>query len=1002
MKEKTQKEKLLENFDQALGKLNEKQRLAVESIEGPVIVVAGPGTGKTQILTLRIANILLKTDTQPENILALTFTDSGVRAMRERLRSFLGSRAYSVNIHTFHSFAGELIRRYPDSYLNIVGGRAATEFEKVSIIEEILERGNFKRISPLGQRNFYVKPILSAISTLKRENILLADFSTLIQKQAENLVGMEKFHLKGAHKGKIKGDYKEAEKNLEKNQELFQVYKIYTTLLREKKLYDFEDMILDTVKALEENEEMRLLVQEEYQYILADEHQDVNRSQNALINIISSYHDSPNVFVVGDEKQAIYRFQGASLENFLFFEDLYPKAKQISLENNYRSGQEILDMAFAGIKTEDETLQKLRIPLKANNLKETKIEHYEFTHLAVENNWLVEKAKEQFEKGIPWREQAIIVRKNQEVEEIVALFRKAGVPVWSSVERDILRHPIFLNLKLLIEAVVLKNDDVSLSEFILQAPYLNLNSLDLFKVFQGRRSGESVLKVIGDKNRLEAIEVENSEAFLKFASLIKEVKEKEVVNTPAEVLEFLLKESGFYDHILKNSTFDAVSVVRRFYDEVELVFKTKEARNLTEIIRYLDKIEEYGLSLTAPALTEVKEAVNVMTAHKAKGLEFDTVFLPHQTENVWNSSGRSELFKLPISKLNLDEKLLKKDDMSRLFFVALTRAKNNLFFSSSKQNEEGRELNSFSLLVEIEDFVDLGRVEEFEENFSPLGFLEIEKVPQIKLEFLKQVLETRGWSATALNNYLNSPYDYIFRNALRVPSVKNLSAKFGTAVHAVLQELVRLYFAQKEINPTKIKDLLSKELEKTVLSPAEFTKSHEEGFSALLVYWENLKPNLSKKVRTEYRVEGFLETGIKAFPEVKLTGNFDRVDIDDEGKFVRVVDYKTGKHKTRNEMEGKTKNSDGNYKRQLVFYALLLSLQNDEKFWVDRGMISFVIPKEGSNEIKEEEFFVTREEMEVLKKEIILATETLISGKFLETTCDESVSEYCYLKELFL
>lgn len=998
------KEKLLENFNKAKARLNEKQKLAVDKIEGPVIVVAGPGTGKTQILTLRIANILLKTDTRPENILALTFTDSGVRAMRERLRSFLGSQANSVNIFTFHSFSNELISLYPDSYQNIVGGRVATELEKYAIIEEILETGGFKTISPLGDKTHYVKPILSAISTLKRENILPDDFSTLVQKQASALEQMERYHEKGAYKGKEKGDYKKAEKVLEKNQELLQVYRIYMATLREKRLYDFEDMILDTVQALETNEEMRLLVQEEYQYILADEHQDVNGSQNALINVIASYHKNPNVFVVGDEKQAIYRFQGASLENFLFFEDIYPGVLQISLEDNYRSGQKILDTAFEGIKTEDEVLQKLRIPLKANNKEKTEIKYFEFSHLAIENSWLIEKVKEQHEKGVPWSEQAVIVRKNQEVEEFMALFKKADIPASSSVQRDVLKHPIFLNLKLLISAVVLKNNDVALSEILLRAPYLKLDSVDILKVFSGKKSGENILEIIRDKDRLEEIGVQNSEPFLHFSELIEKVKAKEVTNTPAEVLEFLLKDSGFIDHILKNSTFDTVSIIRRLYDEAELVFKTKTVKNLTEFLRYLDKIEEYDLALSTPTLSETKDAVQIMTAHKAKGLEFDTVFLPHVTERVWNSKGRADLFKLPISKLNLDEKNLKKDDEKRLFFVALTRAKNTLFFSSAKQDEEGREESLSSLLTEVEDFVekDEGEVRAFEKNYSLLEVLETKETSQIKIAFLKQVLETRGWSATALNNYLKSPYDYIFKNALKVPSVKNISAKFGTAVHAVLQELVRLHFAKKETSASVIKDLLDKELEKGSFSSSEFAKSHEEGFSALLVFWEELKLSLGEAVKTEYKVEAMLETGLEALPEVKLTGNFDRVDLDKDGQFIRVVDYKTGKQKSRNEIEGLTKNSDGNYKRQLVFYALLLSLQNEEKMWTDRGMLSFVIPKKETGKTRNEEFVITKAEIADLKAEIISATDTLISGKFLENPCEESESEYCFLKELFL
>ena len=287
---KNSKNDLLETFSQAYNNLNAEQRSAVDSIEGPVMVIAGPGTGKTQILTLRIANILLKTDTQPENILALTFTESGVRAMRNRLTNFIGSDAYSVRIHTFHSFAGELIRNYPDAYKNIVGGRPASDLERIRIIENLLEEKVFKQLRPHGNHRFYVRPILDAITTMKRENVSPEKLAEANNAQVERLNLIEKIHSKGAHKGKIRSEYLEAEKYLVRNQELLHIYQRYTAELRSSKLFDFEDMILDTIEALKTNEEMLLDVQEKYQYILADEHQDVNQSQNLLIKIIASYH----------------------------------------------------------------------------------------------------------------------------------------------------------------------------------------------------------------------------------------------------------------------------------------------------------------------------------------------------------------------------------------------------------------------------------------------------------------------------------------------------------------------------------------------------------------------------------------------------------------------------------------------------------------------------------------------------------------------------------------
>jgi len=340
-------------FESAYKSLNKAQRAAVDTIEGPVMVVAGPGTGKTQILTLRIANILKQTQMNPQNILALTFTDAGAKAMRERLHRYIGAEAYQVAIYTFHGFAERLIRDYPDAYTRVIGGRPASDLDKITIVENILEDTQFKLLRPIGNPTYYVKPVLNIIGSLKKEYITPDIFAELLTEQETELMSIEQFHAKGAHKGKERGEYTKCEKSLQKNRELLLLYRQYESLLSEGSLYDFEDMIVETVKALQSNEDMLRDLQETYQYVLADEHQDVNGSQNKILELLCNFHDQPNIFVVGDEKQAIYRFQGASLENFLYFEDMFPNTQRISLTENYRSGQTILDAAHSLIAVED-------------------------------------------------------------------------------------------------------------------------------------------------------------------------------------------------------------------------------------------------------------------------------------------------------------------------------------------------------------------------------------------------------------------------------------------------------------------------------------------------------------------------------------------------------------------------------------------------------------------------------------------------------------------------
>lgn len=998
------KDSLHEAFDLAYSRLNREQKLAVDSIEGPVMVIAGPGTGKTQILTLRIANILKQTDTRPENILALTFTDSGVRAMRNRLISFIGKDSYSVPIHTFHSFAGELIRNYPDAYKNIVGGRPASDLEKIKIIEDLLEENTFKRLRPHGDHQYYVKPILDAITTMKRENVTPEKLAKANVVEAENLEEIEKFHTKGAHKGKVRGEYLEAEKSLERNQELLFIYQRYIAKLRAERLFDFEDMILDTITALQENEDMLFDVQEKYQYILADEHQDVNQSQNLLIKIIASYHDYPNVFVVGDEKQAIYRFQGASLENFLFFEDVYKSAKIIALTNNYRSGQEILDVAHECIKTDDPKLKDLRVPLVANKKVEVGLNKQVFSHRVIEDNWLVEQVKKYHDKDIPWSEIAIIVRTNKEVNQLTTLLRKFDVPVNPSFDSDILEHPIFLNIKSLIKVVTSKTDEVALAE-VLQAPYWQIEPNDLISVFLARSYDNRLSAIIADETNLKNIGVNNIESFLKVNRVLEEARNKELISTPSQVLEFVLRESGFLDHVLKQSIYDGVRVVRRMYDEVESMFVKGEVNNLRDVLTHLELLVQYKLSLNSPTIETRSDAVNLLTAHKAKGLEFEVVMIPHLSDKNWGGSLRTSLFNLPITRQVMDKATIKQqaeDDERRLFYVALTRAKSLIDCSYSLQDEEGRELGPSGFLVELNDnFIANEQVALFENNFMP--FVDIVSIPKPKIDtdFLRITLAKRGWSATSFNNFYKSPWEYVYKNALRIPTIKTPELQFGTVVHAVLERVINLHTEKKTVSDSEVKKLLEQELGRCALTKAEFVRQNERAFTALMAYLPKLLGSLAHVSKTEYSIKAILPTGLADFPEVTLTGNFDRLDFAEDGSVIRVVDYKTGKAKTRGVIEGKTKDSDGRYKRQLVFYALLLSLQDNSLLHSLNGRLSFIEP-DAKGVIHEEDFTITEEEIQLLREEIIKATEAVITGDCLQAPCDSKVCEYCGITKILV
>src|SRR6188474_1992363 len=361
------KEKLEAKFREEYERLNEKQRLAVDTIDGPVMVIAGPGTGKTQILASRIGKILLETDTLPDNILCLTYTDAGVVAMRKRLLQFIGAAAYKVNIYTFHAFCNEVIQDNL-SLFEKTSMDAISELEKIELFKELIDA--FPKNHPLkryrGDVYFEVNNLQSLFSIMKREGLSPAYIMGKIDTYIADLPNRDEFIYKRKYGDFKAGDLKKdkIEEELEKMEKLraaVNEFERFQDIMRKKNRYDFDDMINWVIKAFEENKNLLSNYQERFLYILVDEYQDTSGTQNRLVQLLINYWETPNVFVVGDDDQSIFRFQGANVENMLSFADNYKEALlTVVLTNNYRSTQPILDVSKTLIdRNKDRLVEKL-------------------------------------------------------------------------------------------------------------------------------------------------------------------------------------------------------------------------------------------------------------------------------------------------------------------------------------------------------------------------------------------------------------------------------------------------------------------------------------------------------------------------------------------------------------------------------------------------------------------------------------------------------------------
>lgn len=969
-------------FKEFYQKLNKKQKEAVDSIEGPVMVIAGPGTGKTTVLTLRVAQILRKTDTPASGILAITYTDSGVKSMRQKLRETIGGQADDVEIHTFHSFAVSVIRDYPDHFPHLSGAEPMTEIESREFIEEILKEKKFSEIRPFGRPDLYVEPILSAISQSKREAHtpeMLKDYAEGEIKRIQD--DKKEYSNRGLSKGELKAEAKKKIQKLERAILLSEVYKKYDEKKIQKKKIDFDDMIFELERALKKDELLLRLLQEKYLYLLVDEHQDTNDSQNTLILFIADFFETPNVFIVGDEKQAIYRFQGASLENFLKFKREWRDVKLIQLDTSYRSHQKILDAGFQLIENnyKGEEHKDLRVELKAGkNEKEKPIVVAKGKNIVDTEEYLIHQVKNILSKELK-AEIALIVRTNASVGRLKRLCENRGVKASSVRNVDIFEHPagrLFFDL--------------------ISAVFDPLNKEALGKTISAGLWGFSLQEQIEVLKELRADR-------LKDKSLQRKIKNLNDSIYSGDPLGFLfeLADSSFYTEKISSEP-ERMEIWRGIIELSETILRSRDNSSdtkslLQELLAFRGMSEQKQVKIFSG---DPESRVQIMTAHGSKGLEFDYVFLPYATESFWLKKGRSSFFALPFEKTSSEDEI---KDSRRLFYVALTRAKKHVEILTHTELEGGETDLSLRFIEELgENNFERKEVKEI----GKISLLKVEsrneKLKKSYLDEAKRVLKEKGLSVTALNHFLECPNIFLYRSILKIPDLPNINSEKGNAMHFALAWVLRT----KERDLKKIEKTVKKKafeyLQNSFLNKFEIEALKDSLNEEIPIMVRGLKEHfaISGKTFVEKPAAGELEFSLKSHTEKIKVPIHGRLDLVVENKdSVEVFDYKTRKGMSPAEIKGETKNSDGRYFRQLVFYTLLLS-QNPR--YKDLDIIPYLIflTPDQKGRVKTVSLPVSKEDLESLKDEIKELLESVYSGEILQKTCDNPKCEWCALRQV--
>ncbi|HUM65411.1 MAG TPA: ATP-dependent helicase, partial [Chitinophagaceae bacterium] len=658
------KERLEKKFEEEFARLNKEQQRAVNTIDGPVMVIAGPGTGKTQILASRIGKILLDTDTLPENILCLTYTDAGVVAMRKRLLQFIGPDAYKVNIYTFHAFCNDVIQENLALFEKI-SLDPISELENIELYKELID--SFSKTNPLkryrGDVYYEIKNLQNLFSTMKKEGWTPAFINRKIDEYLASLPTRDEFVYKRKFRefkaGDLKKDKIEDEKEkMEKLRAAVNEFDRFQELMRKRNRYDFDDMINWVIKAFEENKNLLADYQEKYQYILVDEYQDTSGTQNRIVELLISYWDQPNVFVVGDDDQSIYRFQGANVENMLSFADSYKDSlNKIVLVNNYRSTQPILDIAKSLINRNDERLIKqwadLSKDLLSSNqrlsefknppiIREYENQHQEMIGITLQLQGLLQKGIEPGRIGVIYKE-------NKYGEELTRYCQLLKIPVYSRRKMNILEIPLAQKIILVLRYLAAEHDtpfggDEMLFE-ILHFDWFNIPAIEVAKLsieasekkFEDRKT--SIRQLLTEKANAPAKDLFSASLHdgLRSASVILEKLIKDVPNTTLQILfENIIREAGVLSTIMQSDDkLWQMQVLTGLFDFIKEETHRQPQLSLQELVNIIDLMEREELALPLQQVSGSDKGINLMTAHGSKGLEFEYVFFAGCNASSW-------------------------------------------------------------------------------------------------------------------------------------------------------------------------------------------------------------------------------------------------------------------------------------------------------------------------------------------------------------------------------
>lgn len=938
--------------------LNNEQLQAVNHTTGPLLVVAGAGTGKTEVLTRRIVNLCISGTAKPSEILALTFTDKAASEMQNRVDVAMPLSYDSIQISTFHGFCEKLLREFGVEIGLPSKFKIASTPQQWMLLRQNIFDLNLKYHRPLGNPTKFIGDLLSLFSRAKDEAQTPQDY------------------LSFASKLSLTAESPEEQEEATKQIELAEAYQKYQELLVQEDMLDFGDLILYSIKLLKERASVRATVQERYKFIMVDEYQDTNFAQNELVSLIAAKNQ--NICVVGDDDQSIYKFRGAAVSNILGFEKQYPGAATVVLSKNYRSKQEIIDLAYKVIQNNNpdrlEHKNGINKHLTAQNGSGGVVELLYQSDAEAEAEAVALKIEELInEKEYNFADIAILARTNASLDLFAATLRAHDLAFALVSARGLYNQPEVQDAIAYLKFLTDPYDSISLFR-VLSLPIFNLKATDLLAYSHYAKLKNKTIFEILSQVDIPGVSAEGRDSITQFLELTASHMTAALIKSPWWVAYLFYSETGYVKSLLTPESAEntrKINNINIFLKRIKEYETEEPTARAKDFITYLEFLIEAGEN---PAQAQIEDAdvIKLTTTHSAKGLEFSVVFLVNLVNEKFPAKNRGETLPLPagLIKEELPEGDFHIQEERRLFYVGLTRAKQELYLTYANKYSAKKEAKPSRFLVEL--YGDNLPKDLPPAKLNTFDLHHATTTPTATFDFVSHI---KNLSFSHIDTFEQCPLKFKYRFVYNIPTPPEAALTIGNTVHNALRDYYELWQAGSKGDLTKLLTCLEERwVSEGFDSPAHEAQAKKEATEWLTNLYDQ---DISRAQTAPAYIE---KSFLLKIGDMPIKGTIDRVDQLGEGQF-EIIDYKTGEAK---ELKDVAKN------KQLELYALAFN----EVFGHLPEKLSLYFIKDGQKVTVKK----TAADLERTRRELVDVVERIKQSDFAPTK--NFLCSYCAFKPL--